>query len=368
MIRSFLQHLRLTLSRRARTSAKLKKRVHHLRLRSLEDRRVLNASLALVTGVEMSGGETLNIHDGGMQDLGLGDVQSVDLVLDSGTWTVDAALDVNRFELSADMKTLSLDHSLFDDGSPILTASHAFLIQGDAATTDALVIDLTNLDFVPSGGISFAGGESDGDNDSLTVMGYDVTVLNLTHNAETDIDGNPIASESGSLDLTLLGTISFTEIEPLALAGNAADLIINLPAGADATVVLSDDGTANDNVSQIDGLFEVTTFTNPTSSLTINDGTGVKSISVEGLDAMFAADVSILEDDATPDNAVTFQTNDTETGGGDLTVEADTIAVNAAITTAGGFVDFDAETSITSTADGDITTSGDAIGEDSGDV
>ena len=38
--------------------------VRHLRLMQLEDRRVLNASLGLMTGIEMTGGEELLVQDG----------------------------------------------------------------------------------------------------------------------------------------------------------------------------------------------------------------------------------------------------------------------------------------------------------------
>ena len=323
-----------------------------LRLMSLEDRRVLNASLTLAAGnegIDLTGGESLTMQDGGMQDVGSGAVQTADLVLGTGTWSLDEELDENLYDLSADSKTLTIDHAALSDGGAILSAGDVLQIRGDDATTDTVTLDLTNLDFVPSGGIDLTAGEDpgNGDNDSLTVTGYSLA---------GSLTVNHTGSEAGNLVFDGLGTITFSEIEPLALTGTAADLIINLPAGVDNIVVLSDDGTAGDGISQIDGTFELTTFANPTNSLTINDGTGVKTISVQGMDSLFSADLTIQEDDATDDNAVTLETNATDTNGGNLSVDADTITVNASVTTDGGNVNFNAVSTVSSTVTGSITT------------
>ena len=62
----------------------------NLRLIQLEDRRVLNASLAFNAGITLeangSAGESLTIEDGGMFDVGGGDVETVLLKLSGGTW------------------------------------------------------------------------------------------------------------------------------------------------------------------------------------------------------------------------------------------------------------------------------------------
>jgi hypothetical protein len=324
-----------------------------LRLVQLEDRRVLNASLGLA-GIALTGGEGLTITDGGLVDVGSGDaVQTVDLTVTTGTWDAIDPGDIadTFYDLDGTSQILTLDAALIQDGGLVLTAGDVLNVQGDAATTDTLVLDLSGIDFIPTGGLSYTAGEGAGDADSLEITGY-----SLDASGGNELLVTHTGSESGAVTIGSLGTVTFAETEPLVLGGTAANLVINLPAGADATVVLSDDGAAANGISQIDGLFELTTFTNPTNSLTINDGTGVKAISVIGLDANFSADLSILEDDGTADNSVTFQTNATNTGGGDLTVEADTIAINAAITTIGGNVDIDAVTSITSDANGDITT------------
>ena len=105
-----------------------------LRLMSLEDRRVLNASLTLAAGnegIDLTGGESLTMQDGGMQDVGSGAVQTADLVLGTGTWSLDEELDENLYDLSADSKTLTIDHAALSDGGAILSAGDVLQIRGD---------------------------------------------------------------------------------------------------------------------------------------------------------------------------------------------------------------------------------------------
>ncbi len=324
--------------------------VRHLRLMQLEDRRVLNASLAIGAGVELTGGEDLLIQDGGIEDVGGGSLQTVDLEITDGTWSVDAGIDEDFYDVSADGKTLTVDQALIDDGGVALDASDALLIQGSDLATDTLVVDVMGMDFVPSGGIEFSGGEDPGnlDNDSLEIKGYELT----TADGVADVTVTHTGTESGSVELAGIGTIEFDEIEPLTLSGDAADLVIQLPAGADNDVVLSDDGNADDGVSQIasptNSAFETTTFSNPTNSLTIVDGSGAKTINVEGLDSLYDADLTINADS---DDTVQFQTNALDLNGGNLYVSANTITANVDISTTASTAG-----SITLMADGDVTT------------
>ena len=347
---------------------KTRKRPRYLRLLQLEDRRVLNGALA-VTGIELTGGETLTISDGGMGNVGGADVQTVDLTLSAGsTWTVDNVPQLPDTMFDINDNVLTVDAALISDGGGALGGGIILNIQGDDAFTDAVTLDLSGFNFVPSGGIDYAAGEDAGgaDNDSLTINGYSLTTADGT----ADVSVIHTGAEDGSVALSGIGTITFSEIEPLVLGGTAADLAINLPAGLDNTVVLSDDGGAADpdatqdaGSSAINGLFEFTQFTNPTNTLTVNDGTGIKTISVQGLDAAFSASVTLRDNDAADDNIVSFDTNTTSTGGGALVVEGNTVAFNAAVNTGGGSVDVDAVSSITSNAAGDISTTGGAGGQ-----
>jgi len=119
--------------------------------------------------------------------------------------------------------------------------------------------------------------------------------------------------------------------------------MINLGAGA-YTMTLRDDGlgstdpdgTQDAGFSHIafDAGAEDTEFKNPNASLTINDLGGSKTISVQGLDAAWNADL-IINDDAGDDNIVVFQTNTTDIAAGDLDVTAGSIDFSAAFTTTG---------------------------------
>ncbi|MFO0979261.1 MAG: hypothetical protein U0996_22830 [Planctomycetaceae bacterium] len=324
-----------------------------VRFMQLEDRRVFNASVA-ATGIDLSGAETLTIKNGGNVDFGSGAVQAVSLELSAGTWTsVDAGVDPSKYTIAGN--TLTMDATLLQDGGPLLNGSNILEIRGSDAASDHLILNLDQLDFIPTGGISFVGGEGAGDNDSLVITGY--TISDPDANSQTaDVTVNHTGTETGSVVLSGIGTVAFDEIEPLTLSGTAADLVINLPNAADANVVLSDDGV-NASVSRIDGSsFELTDFANPTNSLTINDGGNVKTISIQGLDPNFSADLT-LNDDAGLNNTVNFETNNTDLGDGNLLVSADTIHINRAILTKGGSVTFNADTLVDSDANGDITTS-----------
>ncbi|MCA9065433.1 MAG: hypothetical protein KDA96_20335, partial [Planctomycetaceae bacterium] len=245
-----------------------------LRLLQLEDRRVLNAALGPI-GIDLSGGETLTISDGGMVDVGAGTVQTVDLTLTNGTWSIDPGILAIDYDLDGTNQILTIDAALIENGGSVLSVGNVLEIRGSAPETDQLVIDLNGIDpnvwnLIPDGGISFQGGEDpgSGDNDSLVVTGY--SLIDADDGSAPDVALNHTGVESGTITLATLGTISFSEIEPLTLGGTAADMEITLPGGVDNNVVLSDNGNAGDLLTRLDGdSFEQTDFANPTNSLTI---------------------------------------------------------------------------------------------------
>ncbi len=244
--------------------------------------------------------------------------------------------------------------------------SASIVIKG-SADTDQLRLDFSGGDVIPTAGVVFNGGEGANDNDRLVVAGYAVDTVTVNH---TGVD-------SGNVVVDTLGTISFTQLEPIALAGTAANLIINLPAGADATVVLSDDGGAADpdgtqdaGFSAIDGAFEFTQFANPTASLTINLGDGDDVITVTSIDAAFRAAITVNGDAGSDTfNLNTPLTLGSATSTGNLAVSAETIDLNASVATNGGTVDLNAGNGGVDLAAGtSITTTGDVAGEAGGAV
>ncbi|MFM7036965.1 MAG: beta strand repeat-containing protein, partial [Planctomycetaceae bacterium] len=318
----------------------------------LEDRRVFNASLAL-TGVQLVGGENLTVSAGGQQDVGSGSsVETVRLEITEGTWSIDGGISDTQYDLLTGDKVLLLDAQFFLNNP---TTSNSLPIQGSVNQSDHVTINVSGLT-VPAGDIIFVGGEdaSNADNDRLTIEGYAI-----------DQDNNPATAdvlvvhegpEKGRVELAGIGNIRFEELEPLSLNGTAEDLRIQLPTGDDPNVVLSDNGSATDSISRIDGDgFELTDFRNPTGSLTISDSSGVKQIFVRGLDPAFQADLQLQ--DTALDNTVTFEQQELETGGGSLTVDGDKIRFFTNVRTFGGHIDLTADSEIFSTTSSQLNTS-----------
>lgn len=221
---------------------------------------------------------------------GLIDATSSLLSLSGGVLTIDG--DVGATDDDIVVKQNATDSTLLDikiNGTSLTPIKRTLInsIQVNGKTgTDKLTIDLSNGNFIPAGGISYAGGESAGDNDVMEVKGYNVSTLTVNHTGV----------ESGNIQLGGK-SINFSEIEPLALAGTAADLVINLPAGPNTDVVIADDTNANfpglglslANTSAIDASsFEYTSFTNPTNSLQVNFGSNGDTATLRMMDASFA--------------------------------------------------------------------------------
>ncbi len=174
----------------------------------------------------------------------------------------------------------------------------------------------------------------------MRLVGYSLT----TADGIADVNVVHTGPESGSVVLTGLGTVTFTQIEPLTLAGTAADLSITLPAGADS-ITLGDDIGAQDpngNTANTSALydstgpaysFEYTEFTNPTNSLTILRGSATDNLTV--LDLVGSGLNSSLTVGTTTDrfanvnrgSAVTLAASRT------LSLYADSITSSAPITT-----------------------------------
>ena len=101
------------------------------------------------------------------------------------------------------------------------------------AGSDTLTVDFSQGDPIPSGGISYAGGESSGDDDRLILTGGStVATVNVTHTG----------SEAGNVVLSGLGTVTFSEIEPSFVDVPMTDLGRCSPLGLNADATLGDDG------------------------------------------------------------------------------------------------------------------------------
>ena len=155
--------------------------------------------------------------------------------------------------------------------------------------------DLHTLDFnygtaLPDGGLTFSAGSQENPKplgDSLIVKGGSFDTVGITYTDSTPDGFNGELTYDGY-------AVGFAGFEPLTNTGNAADIIFTLPAGGNPDAILSDDGGAGDGNSQIDGsTFELTSFANPTNSLTINLGDGGDTITLNALDSTFNVDLTI---------------------------------------------------------------------------
>ncbi len=114
--------------------------------------------------------------------------------------------------------------------------------------------------------------------DSLRINGG--TAATVTHTFANASDGAVAVDFNGGVE----STITYTGLEPILDNLNAAVRVFTFLGGAE-TITLSDDGTANDNMSLIDStLGESVTFPNPTAALTINAGSGIDTVNVDGID------------------------------------------------------------------------------------
>jgi hypothetical protein len=222
--------------------------------------------------------------------------------------------------------------------------------------------------FAPTNGVTFNGGDGA---DALEVLGGEATTVE--HEFTNASDG--FIFYNGNLAIT------YTGLAPILDTITATDRIFTF-TGASETITLSDDGTADNDISRIDStLGEMVDFLSPTGTLTIDTTAtaGADIINFEGLDSEFDANLTI---DAKADDDVNFNAS-YDFGDNNLTVtNSRTITVGTGVvlaTTGDGAIDFTAARNIVlqansslNTVDGGITllandgggTMGDFIGID----
>ena len=285
-----------------------------------------------------------NLTGGG--GLGQG-THTIDLIVNDGTVDVttsatliissdyifDAAPPVLDYTLRLNGTTLEIVETA-NTGNVLSSVPAAGIltiqVNGSDLGADTLRVDFTGgTNPIPANGLSYDGGDpTSGPGDILTIENGAFTTV--THNM---IDGS-----SGDFDLDG-STITYTGLEPVIMpSGTVADLIVNLTGGFSDTVLLEDNGaTPGDGQSQVrttSGTAETFTFVNPTSSLTINLGTGDDTLEIAAnFDSgtgggQFNADLII---DGQGDNDGV--TNNTILTAVNLTVTSEQIVVNDDVTT-----------------------------------
>ncbi|MFY9555523.1 MAG: HYR domain-containing protein, partial [Blastocatellia bacterium] len=170
-----------------------------------------------------------------------------------------------------------------------LAATSSAVIKGvDGAVNDTLTVDLTGGPLSLPGGIHFDGGK-DGF-DTLVVKSNKVNTIVSSFLPDQDGHRGSISYDGVVID--------YSGLEPITLAGNAADLIINLPTGdGNNQAALEDDAGAGNGFSQLrsqNGSFETTIFANPTTSLTINFGNDGEVVTIFQRDSLYAAMTNLV--------------------------------------------------------------------------
>ncbi|MBN73871.1 MAG: hypothetical protein CME32_31845, partial [Gimesia sp.] len=239
---------------------------------------------------------------------------------------------------TADDDVLTINATGADSGTYQLNSGPVIVFSGITGFTfnglggdDRLVINNpVGGVFDPVDGIIFnggTGGEIFGD--SLEIVGG--TATSVEHRFVNENDGSIFFDGEGT------ATITYTGLEPIIDNIDAVNRIFNF-TGAAETITLSDDGDLGDGESMINStLGESVIFTHPTASLTINTNAtgGIDALNIEGLDSTFDADLTII---AKFDDTTTFQTNATDIGSGDLTIDRGSVIFDQNVTTTGNAV------------------------------
>ena len=152
--------------------------------------------------------------------------------------------------------------------------------------------------FTPAGGIFYNGEGAGGDVDSLTLNGGMATTV--THSFADE--------NNGTVDWDGPGLLTYTGLEPILDSLDATDRVFTFPDTAD-DIVLSDDVVLNDEFSQITSVSssERVAFRNPRNSLIINADNGAAgndTVTVQGLDSQFGANVTVTVNAGAGDDRV----------------------------------------------------------------
>jgi hypothetical protein len=182
----------------------------------------------------------------------------------------------------ADTYTLSLDGSEvvvtingIEAGRMNLAALNSLTFVG-SGDDDLLIVDLTNGNPIPAGGLEFQGGGSTVTGDRLRYVGGSPT--EMIHAMTAADAGNT------TIDASL---VSFTGVELVADLTSPVERAIALLAGTHA-VTLSDGDAAADGVIRLltSGTSPVIDFNNPTLQTLLTTGPGNDELQIEALDSL----------------------------------------------------------------------------------
>ncbi|WP_339729543.1 Calx-beta domain-containing protein, partial [uncultured Gimesia sp.] len=276
----------------------------------------------------------------------IADPQGVATIIDdeiSITIAGTAAADDFQVQLNADGVTLEVWNDTTLVFSDLLTEVTELNINGGAGA-DTFTVDLSNGLPFPVGNINFDG-EADGGSIVLESGSYAGFLATITHTLNSDTAGSILIDGQ---------VINYTNAETVSDYLDVTNRVFDFLSAAE-TITLTDSGTSNDGLSSIDStLGAAVTFVSAAAvTISSTSGSGVDQINVQGLDSLNAGSFTVTGD---ANDNVTFQSNNTEMGVNDLTVTAQTITVDSAVSSTDGEISLTASRNILLNAGSSLTT------------
>ena len=192
---------------------------------------------------------------------------------------------------------------------------------------DLLIIDYSNGNPIPAGGIDFDGsGQAAGD----SILVRNGAVDQVTHTFTAANGGSIVVDPNGLIGFAG-DTITYTGLElTVDDQMTATDRVMTVGV-ASQTVTLSDATVAGQTQVNVTTGLGVT-FNNPTNSIALNTQAGADTISIRGVDSAFNAALNINGDVA---DMVSFDTNATDIGSGNLTITGLSVSIDQDVDTTG---------------------------------
>jgi autotransporter-associated beta strand protein len=213
-------------------------------------------------------------------------------------------------------------------------ASLTSLIVEGSDDDDTLTVDFSGGNPIPSDGLFFNGaGQATAAGDSLIIAGnttpFDTFTVNHTGSVDDGFEGNIVIDDGN-----VTRTIHYTGLEPIN-AGNATNIIFNLPA-TDDVMTLANAGGGQFTLDVTSGTAETVTMNYPTASgsLTINMGDGNDTLTVTSPLA-FNSNTNLVINGQDGNDTVNLNAPGGLAVTGNLSIAAETIAQTNRVTVTG---------------------------------
>jgi len=206
------------------------------------------------------------------------------------TYTADTATNMRLRLNGTTLLLIDLsDQSIIDSyeyaDTPTLT------ING-SSEDDSLDIDFSGGNPVPTGGLTFNAGSQTSTGDVLSLSNGSFN--SVAHSFLSSSDGD-ITLDNGSAQFT----IDYTGLEPITDNILATDRTFSFDSAGPHDVTLSDDASPGDNINRLASVStsETVDFLSPSGTVLITTGSGDDTVTLAGVDSLFAGGVRVLSGD-----------------------------------------------------------------------